>query len=251
MNAEGFGDARRQARRRVGRFDRFAEAGLDRVGQLTAVDGDRRGLHIVKRHDPRPAAARGVKDCAGRCGWVRGFNCRVGGVSSCSQVGAAEEGDFNLSLDDQRERDGILFLPQEAFRAVDGVECPEPRGEFLFAAAIDPVAGLFAGGFDADRPQLFEHAIEEGAVFFAAKGSRFFLADDRIARKGVTDQPTNGRLAGEVGDGDGAAILFFKHVGRDFGLHVATNPRGGTHGIESDPQLGFPSSGLRPFELRL
>ena len=90
------------------------------------------------------------------------------------------------------------------------------RGAYFFSQprsiqsqACSPVAST-------PMAQLLEHAIEEQAVFLAAEGPRFFLADDRVVRKRVADQPTDGRLAGEIGDGDGAAILFFKDVGGDF-----------------------------------
>src|SRR5271163_2115215 len=169
-----------------------------------------------------------------------GFEWAAG---SYGQVGAAEEGQLDPTVDDQRERNGVLLLPQEAFRAVDRVKRPESRGVFLFAAAIDPVAGLLARRFDADRPQLFEHAFEERTVLLAAEGARFFLADDRVAREGGTNQATDGRLTGEVGDGDGAAIFLFKNVGRNFGLHVAADPRRGPHRVERDGQLGFPPFG--------
>jgi len=172
-----------------------------------------------------------------------GEGCR-GCASLHPEVRAAEESDFNSAVDDQRERDGVLLAPQEAFGAVDRIEGPKPRGEVLLAAPIDPVAGLFAAGFDAHRPQLVQHTFEEGAILLAAQGSRFFLADDRIAREGVADEAADGGLAGEVGDGDGAAILFLEDVGRDFRLHIATDPRGGPDRIQSNGKLDIPPSGL-------
>ena len=137
---------------------------------MAAMHGRRRDGCIIERHDPTSAAAHGVEDGTGRAGERRrphpalsireGRTCGVDG-----EVRAAEECDFDPSIDQQRERDGVLFLPQEALGAVDWIERPEPWGVFLFAAAIDPVAGLLAASLDADRAQFLEHAIQERAVF--------------------------------------------------------------------------------------
>lgn len=61
-------------------------------------------------------AADGDEDAAAlACG------CRSGH----GEVGASDDAEFDARVDDESEADGILFTPEEAFRAIDRVECPE------------------------------------------------------------------------------------------------------------------------------
>ena len=170
----------RQAGRRVARFDRLAKAGLDGVGrwlQWTAVGAP----SVVERHDPASAAAHGVKDRAGRRG-RSADQCRVVGLPS-RQIRAAEQGDLDSAVDDQGSEMAYCSCRRKPLVPSIGSRV-QNRGAYFFSQprsiqsqASSPLASTPIAA------QLVQHALEERGVFFAAEGSRFFLADDRVARE--------------------------------------------------------------------
>ena len=56
------------------------------------------------------------------------------------QVGAAQDTDFDVAVDHQREAYGVLAAAEEAFGAVDGVESPDAA--FGTAGAVAEVDGV-------------------------------------------------------------------------------------------------------------
>lgn len=184
--------------RGVAWLDGFAELGGGGVGRLCDVDGFRFGLRVVERNDVGALALDGGEDLADLV------------CFGIDEIRAGERGDGELAVDDKGKGDGVLVFAEEAFGAIDRVECPEAVGIFGMGAAVDPLADGVVVGEGVEGGGVLGDLGEQVFVLREAEFVGGFLSDDRIIGEGLCEGLADERLGAEVGDGDRGFIFFFQ-----------------------------------------
>lgn len=136
----------------------------------------------------------------------------VGEVEGCSEVarevGAPECADGGLAAFDEAEADGVLLASEEALGAIDGVECPEAGRGGVALAFVDGAQDVALGGIGPCAADGLDGGCEVGGVGRVAEEAGIFFADEFEVAEALGKDAGDDGLRGEVGDGDGAFVVF-------------------------------------------
>ena len=189
----------------VSRFYRFTKSCRGRLVTIANPHGPRI-TRVVSRSDTGATVPDGRKHQPAAVG--------------ISHPWTSQDGDFDPTVDDQCQGDGVLTAPEKPLGPVDWIERPEAvtrcRG-----TTIDPVADGFSVGHDISGGQFTSDAIEEPGLVGLPQHAGVFLTDHGVSGQVRCQRSADEGLAAEIGDRDRAAITFFENTGIDSGLYGA------------------------------
>ena len=181
---------------------------------------------------PRTAAALGHED---RPNSGRGIG-RIDG-----QVGAPEHAEHHLSVLDQRQRNRVLLVAQEALGPVHRIDRPvPPMWPTGVAAPVQRPADGVQVGVRPNRSNVLQHRADQFRRRAVAQTRGRLLADDRVAGKRIRQRQADQRLRGVVRHGDRRLVgLGGGKPGHECAPDVSAHPRRVANGVNGREPLAL------------